>query len=205
MAKLAVFASGTGGNFAAIADYLMRRSAEADTHQVVCLVSDKPNAGVVAKAESRSIPVVTVRYTSRSAAEQMILQELEMYQPDLIALAGFMRLLSAEFVNIYKSRIINIHPSLLPRHAGLNAIQQSYAAGDTELGITIHYVDHGLDTGPVILQRSFPRRPNDTEADIEAGIHTLEHEHYPQVVHKLLNDIDAGRNGIDAQQGHREV
>ncbi len=204
MARLAVFASGTGSNFAAIADYLMQM-AGAQKHTVVCLVTDKPNAPVVSKARGRGIPVIAVHYTSRSAAEHHIHEELEPYQPDLLALAGYMRLLSASFVDRYPSRIINIHPSLLPRHAGLNAIQQSYAEGDPELGITIHYVDHGLDTGPVILQRSFQRRPDDTEADIEERIHTLEHEHYPQVVHKLLNDIDARRNGIGAEQDHREV
>ncbi len=203
MAKLAVFASGAGSNFAAIADHLMQPTGP-HKHTVVCLVTDKPNAAVVTKASSRNIPVVAVQYSSRSAAEHLIQEELEYYQPDLIALAGYMRLLSPDFVNRYPGRIVNIHPSLLPRHAGLNAIQQSYIAGDTELGITIHYVDHGLDTGPVILQRSFSRLPGDTQADIEGRMHTLEHEHYPRVVHKLLDTIDAQRSGIDAKQTDRE-
>lgn len=205
MAKLAVFASGTGSNFAMISDYLLQQAEAGSTHTIVCLVTDKPHAAVVAKAETRNIPVVVVRYASRSSAEDTILKALESYQPDLIALAGFMRLLSSVFVDHYKTRIVNIHPSLLPRHAGLNAIQKSYVAGDAELGITIHYVDQGLDTGPVIFQKSFSRRADDTEADIIRRIHALEHEHYPQVVHKLLNDIDARRNGIDAQHDHREV
>ncbi|TVR91353.1 MAG: phosphoribosylglycinamide formyltransferase [Spirochaetaceae bacterium] len=204
MAKLAVFASGTGSNFAAIADFLMRHTGDTDKHQLVCLVTDRLDAKVVSKSVSRNIPVVAVRYTSRFAAESTLLKELEKYQPDLIALAGFMRLLSPEFVDRYPNRIVNLHPSLLPRHAGLNAIQQSYAAGDSELGITIHYVDHGLDTGPVILQRSFSRNDEDTQADIEGRIHTLEHEHYPRVVQKLLDTIDAQRNGIDAKQTDRE-
>lgn len=203
MAKLAVFASGAGSNFAAIADHLMQPTGT-HQHTVVCLVTDKPDSVVVSKATARDIPVVAVHYTSRSATEHLIQKELENYQPDLIALAGYMRLLSADFVDRYPTRIVNIHPSLLPRHAGLNAIQQSYAAGDSELGITIHYVDHGLDTGPVILQRSFSRNDEDTQADIEGRIHTLEHEHYPRVVQKLLDTIDAQRNGIDAKQTDRE-
>ena len=202
MAKLAVFASGTGSNFAAIADFLSR--PEAQRHTIVCLVTDRLDAKVVSKAASRNIPVVAVRYISRAAAEELIIQELEKYKPDLIALAGFMRILSADFVDRYSTRILNIHPSLLPRHTGLNAIQQSYAAGDQELGITIHYVDHGLDTGPVLLQRCFARTPDDTEAKVERRIHELEHEHYPQVIHKLLDDVDAERNSLDAKQFNRE-
>ncbi len=190
MANLAVFASGTGSNFVALADDLAESA-----HSLVVLVTDKQNAPAVERAAERSIPVFSAQYKGREreAAERDILAELERRGCDLVALAGFMRILTPTLIDGFPGPIVNIPPSLLPRHPGIGAIEKSYHSGDTELGITIHYVDHGVDTGPVILQRSFKR---DEVADLtaaEARIHALEHRWYPTVVRDLLDHIALGQ------------
>ena len=99
-----------------------------------------------------------------------------------------MRLLSPSFVDSLEGRIINIHPSLLPRHPGTHGIQDCFEAGDTETGITIHYVDHGMDTGPIIRQEKIQRDPGETLEKLERRIHALEHRCYPETILNLLND-----------------
>ncbi len=190
MANLAVFASGTGSNFVALADDLAESS-----HNLVLLVTDNPDAPAVERAGERRIPVFYARYKGREreAAERDILAELERRNCDLVALAGFMRILTPTLIDGFPGAIVNIHPSLLPRHPGTRAIEKSYHSGDTELGITIHFVDYGVDTGPIVLQQSFKRSEM---ADLEAAterIHALEHRWYPTVVRDLLDRISQGQ------------
>ena len=111
---------------------------------------------------------------------------------DIVALAGFMRLLTPWFLEAFKGPVINVHPSLLPKYPGIHGIQESYASGDNELGITIMRVDAGVDTGPTILQKSFQREPGETRDHVEARIHQLEHEWYPRVLLSMLDRVDAG-------------
>ncbi len=189
MAKLAVFASGTGSNFAALADHIA-----GGPHTVTVLVTDRPEAPVTERARERGIPTFHARYRGRdrSEVEREIVAELERRGCDLIALAGFMRILTPALVDRFPQRIVNIHPSLLPNHPGKQAIEKSFDSGDTELGITIHIVDYGVDTGPIIVQQSFDRRE---APDLEAArerIHALEHQWYPKVVHEVLDRLAQG-------------
>ena len=187
MANLAVFASGNGANFQAIVETVRRTS-----HSVRCLVCDRAGAFVLERAKALAIPAHVVSYSGRlrEESETEILRLIEPYAIDLIALAGFMRLLTPRFVDRYREGIINIHPALLPKYPGTHAIAESYESRDTELGITIHRVDYGMDTGPIIVQESFRRVGSETMEEIELRIHNLEHATYPRIVTELLDSID---------------
>ena len=183
MGNLAVFASGRGTNFDAIA-----QAVSTTWHKTACLISDKKNAFALIRAERMNIPFHVVSYAGRSReeTEEEILNILKPYNIDYIALAGFMRLLTPKLIDAYPSRIINIHPALLPKHPGSHGIRDSYQSDDCDLGITIHYVDYGLDSGPIILQKSFARSGTESIEEIENRIHELEHSFYPKVILDLL-------------------
>jgi len=195
MANLALLASGTGSNFQAIAT-----AVSATHHRVVCLICDRKDAAVLQKGKARSIPSHHVTYAGREReeAEREILHLLREYRTDIVALAGFMRVLTPQVVDAYHSRIVNIHPSLLPSHPGVGAIEKSFKSGDTQLGVTVHYVDYGTDTGPVILQKSFTRRPDMDLTEAEELIHRLEHTWYPQVVISLLDAV-TGKGTVEGE------
>ncbi|MDR1316372.1 MAG: phosphoribosylglycinamide formyltransferase [Spirochaetales bacterium] len=184
MANLAVFASGNGTNFEAIAKALAHTR-----HRIVCLIADKKDAFALVRAEKLGIPshIVSYKDRTREDAEGEMLAVLAPLHIDYIALAGFMRLLGRRLIDAYPSRIINIHPALLPKYPGTRGIEESYHSGDRELGITIHYVDYGLDSGPVILQRSFTRGAGESVGEIERRIHELEHIWYPRVMIDILD------------------
>ena len=155
MARLAVFTSGNGSNFQAIAEYIMNTE-----HTVACMICDRKDAYSFTRADNLGIKSYHISYYNKKKeeAENEILDILKNERIDLISLAGFMRLLTPLLIQSYKNRIINIHPALLPKYPGTHGIEESYNSGDTELGVTIHYVDEGMDTGPVIQQESFSRR-----------------------------------------------
>jgi phosphoribosylglycinamide formyltransferase-1 len=187
VARLAVFASGNGGNFEALALALAPTR-----HEAACLIVDKKNAFALTRAEKLCVPAHYVSYggRSREEAEEEILTLLAPYKVSHIALAGFMRLLSPRLIDAYPQRIVNIHPALLPKYPGAHGIRDSYLSGNKELGITLHYVDYGLDSGPIILQKSFIRTGKESIEEIESRIHGLEHEFYPQVMLRLLDAED---------------
>ncbi|MFP4363023.1 MAG: phosphoribosylglycinamide formyltransferase [Spirochaetia bacterium] len=187
MAKAAFFASGSGSNFQAIAEEL-----EKTNHAAACLICDKPQAKVIDRARNFGIPVHIVSYKGkkRIEAEAEIHSILDNYAPDLLVLAGYMRILTPSFVDRYPQGIVNIHPSLLPKHPGTHAIEKSYNSSDSELGITIHWVDHGTDTGPVITQKSIQRMSSQSLEETEERIHQLEHTWYPKTIIQLLNSKD---------------
>jgi phosphoribosylglycinamide formyltransferase-1 len=189
MAGIAVFASGRGTNFSAIADAL-----RPTRHRLEFLLCDRAGAPVVERALKVGIPRFEVSWVGekREAVEKKIVRHLERRAVDVVALAGFMRLLSPWFLDAFKGPVINVHPSLLPRHPGMHGIEESFKSGDSELGITIMRIDAGVDTGPAIVQKSFPRDPSDTLEEVEARIHALEHEWYPRVLLSMLDGIDAG-------------
>ena len=184
MARLAVFTSGNGSNFQAIAEYIQKTE-----HTVACMICDRKNAYSFKRAEELGIKSYYISYykRNREEAEKEIMTVLEKEKVDLVSLAGFMRLLTPVLLEAYRSRIINIHPALLPKYPGTHGIEESYNSGDRELGVTIHYVDEGMDTGPVILQKSFTRRGEQTIEEIEKKIHKIEHTYYPEVIERLLD------------------
>ncbi len=184
MARLAVFTSGNGSNFQAIAEYIQKTE-----HTVACMICDRKNAYSFKRAEDLGIKSYYISYykRNREEAEKEIMTVLEKEKVDLVSLAGFMRLLTPVLLEAYRSRIINIHPALLPKYPGTHGIEESYNSGDRELGVTIHYVDEGMDTGPVILQKSFTRRGEETIEEIGKKIHKIEHTYYPEVIERLLD------------------
>ncbi|MFC0213390.1 phosphoribosylglycinamide formyltransferase [Paenibacillus chartarius] len=180
--RIAVFASGSGSNFQAIVDAVQDGRLDATVGLLVC---DRPQAKVALRAQAAGVDVLAFRpkeYDSREAYERMIRAELEARSIDLIVLAGYMRIITAELVEPYAGRMINVHPSLLPAFPGYDAIGQALAHGAKVTGVTVHFVDGGMDTGPIIAQRALPIREDDTAETLAARIHSIEHELYPEVI-----------------------
>lgn len=185
--KIAVFASGFGSNFQAIAEAVNTRQLAAEIALLFC---DKKAAPVIKKAHELMVPVISFSpndFKSKAMYEAEILHLLEEEQIDLVVLAGYMRIIGATLLEEYANRIINIHPSLLPAFPGLNSIQAAFEAQVNETGVTIHYVDKGVDTGPIIAQEMIKIEEEDTLASLETKIHTLEHQLYPKVLAQLIN------------------
>lgn len=193
MARLAVFASGKGTNFVAIANALRVESR----HAIEFLLCDVAGAPVLERAREMGVPTVPVSYAKvlRETVEKKIVRHLERRRVDLVALAGFMRLLTPFFLGAFKGPVINLHPSLLPKYPGTRAIEESWRSGDRELGITVMRVDEGVDTGPALLQKSFLRGSSESLEETETRIHALEHEWYPRVLIELLDEIEARGGG----------
>jgi len=191
--RLAVLLSGRGSNFEAIADAV--ESGRIPNAEIVAVVSDVAAARGLARAKERGLPAYAVereRFPNRAAHEAEILGILEDAKPDLICLAGYMRILSPEFVARWRGRILNIHPSLLPKYRGLSPQKRALEAGDTVSGCSVHIVDEGTDTGPVVLQKTVPIEPGDTEETLAGRILEREHEAYPEAISRLLERHPAG-------------
>jgi phosphoribosylglycinamide formyltransferase-1 len=197
MSRLAVLASGNGSNFEALAESMRLRAFEKGVprHQCVLLLYDRKAAFAARRAERLGITARYVSYFKRDPeeAEAEIALALEEARIDLVALAGFMRILSPLFVAARRGRIVNVHPSLLPKWPGAHAIERAYHSGEREFGITVHLVDEGMDTGPVIDRECFTARTDETLDEIEAHVHAAEHCVYPRAVLRLLDEIEAGR------------
>ena len=186
MKKIAIFASGNGSNFEAIATAAQK--GELDV-KITLLICDKPKARVIERAKNHGIKVFSFHpkdYTTKSDYEHQILKALTESNTELIILAGYMRIIGETLLSAYENKIINIHPSLLPAFPGKNAIPRAFESGATETGVTVHYVDAGIDTGQIISQHRVPISPNDTLQTLEAKIHQAEHELYIQTLRRLL-------------------
>ena len=187
MKKIAIFASGSGTNFQAFIDAINHNILQAE---IVLLVSDKPDCMAVERAKKHNINIFSFNpktYPSKEVFEQEIVEILHQKEVDLIVLAGYMRLIGNVLLSAFEGKIVNIHPSLLPAFAGLHAIEKAWQHGVKVFGITIHYVDKGMDTGAIIDQDSFRIIGNETLEEIENKIHQLEHKLYPKTVQELLN------------------
>jgi len=181
--RIAVFASGQGSNFAALA--AAQRKGLLGGGSIELLVSDKPEAPVAQRAEEAGVPALLLRpkdFSSRELYEADIVAELQRREIGLVVLAGYMRLITPVLLEPYAGRIINIHPSLLPAFAGKDAIGQALDYGVKLTGVTVHFVDGGMDTGPVIAQRSVVVEDDDTADTLAERIHQVEYELYPEVV-----------------------
>ena len=195
MIRLAVLLSGRGSNFAAIHEAI--QSGELDA-KIVGVISNRGDAPGIELARHWGYPAHVFDnrlYASREAHEADLLRVLDGAKPDYIVLAGYMRLLSSSFVAKYRGRILNIHPSLLPAFPGVGAQAQAIAARAANSGCTVHFVDEGLDSGPVILQREVDLRPDDDTESLSARILEQEHIAYSEAINIVLggNFQSAGR------------
>lgn len=180
--NIAVFASDRGTNFSAIARAVKKGAIKANLSLLVC---DNPKAPVLSKAKRFGVKAALVKredFKDKKDFEKRIIQYLKENKIDLIVLAGFMRLLSHEFVHQYKGRVINIHPALLPSFKGTRGIEDAFDYGVKFTGVTVHFVDEKMDNGPIILQQPVSIEESDTLESLEAKIHKIEHKLYPQAV-----------------------
>jgi phosphoribosylglycinamide formyltransferase-1 len=180
--SIVVLISGSGSNLQAIIDEVAAGRVNA---RIAAVVSNKAQAYGLVRAEQAGLSTEVIDHTafeSREAFDQMLASVIDIYQPDLVVLAGFMRILTADFVEHYQGKMINIHPSLLPKYRGINTHQRAIEAGDREHGLSIHFVTPELDGGPVILQAYVDVLSDDTVDSLAARV--LEHEHvvYPRVI-----------------------
>lgn len=190
MRRLVVLLSGRGSNFEAIADAVQAGSIP--DAEVVAVISDNPAAGGLEAARRRRLPAFAIDrslFASRRDHEREIGRVLEGARPDLICLAGFMRILSPGLVARYRGRILNVHPSLLPLFRGLHPQKQALEAGVGESGCTVHFVDEGTDTGAVVLSARVPILPGDTVESLSARILEEEHRLYPAVIARVLEGL----------------
>lgn len=173
--------SGNGSNLQAIIDALEQGLAV----EIRAVISNCEDAYGLERAKKYHIPTEVIshhNFSERKSFEQILRKVIDKYQPELIVLAGFMRKLSEDFVNHYEGRMLNIHPSLLPKYPGLDTHARVLAAGDCEHGISVHYVTKIVDGGPIICQAKISVLPDDTSDSLQARIHTLEHVVYPKVL-----------------------
>jgi phosphoribosylglycinamide formyltransferase-1 len=182
--RLGVLGSGQGSNFVALADAIAAGKIPAE---VALVLSDVESAGILERARERKIPAQFIapgkfRTKLDEDAERAYVDALKSARVDLIALAGFMRVLKGDFLRAFEGRIVNIHPSLLPSFPGLEAWRQALDHGVKFTGCTVHYVDAGVDSGPIIGQRTVPVLDHDTTETLHQRIHAAEHELYPECV-----------------------
>lgn len=180
--RIVVLISGGGTNLQAIIDACANSNYPA---QVVGVVSNKVDAYGLTRAKDADIKTVALShkdFSSREYYDQALIKKIDSFNADVIVLAGFMRILTPNFVQHYQGKLLNIHPSLLPKYQGLNTHQRAIDAGDTEHGVSVHFVTEELDGGPVILQAKVPVFDGDNIDDLAARVHEQEHRIYPLVV-----------------------
>ncbi len=182
-ARIAVFASGRGSNLAAL---LRAFPLGEPLGSVRLVISNKAAAPALERARAAGVEALFVPYETAEAFERRCSEALDGAGIDLVCLAGFMRILSPAFVRHFRGRLLNIHPSLLPAFRGLHAQRQAIEAGARESGCTVHFVDEGVDTGSIVLQRPVPVLPTDTEAALAERIRAEEHVAFPEAVRLVL-------------------
>ncbi|HOW87962.1 MAG TPA: phosphoribosylglycinamide formyltransferase [Candidatus Omnitrophota bacterium] len=186
MKRLAFLVSGNGTNMANIIARIRAGEISADP---AIVISNKPGAKALEKASALGVKTAMIdhqSYADRAAFDKALDRCLEENKIDLVVLAGFMRVLTEGFVRKYYGRLINIHPALLPKFPGAHAIRDAWEAKAKETGVTVHFVDTGVDTGPLILQRKISILPNDTLETLETRIHEVEYQLYPEALDLVL-------------------
>ena len=192
--------SGRGSNFEAI-----YKAAKAKSWDVrfTGLITNQPEAKGLEFAKSVGIPTAVINhrsYPSREAFDEALMQQIDAFGADLLVLAGFMRILTPGFIEHYEGRMINIHPSLLPRFPGLHTHERALEAGDRVHGATVHFVSAGVDEGPIICQSEVPVLPTDTPSELAARVLKTEHQIYPLAVEWFINgrlQIAGNRVSVD--------
>jgi phosphoribosylglycinamide formyltransferase-1 len=188
MKNIVILISGRGSNMEAVVRAL---DAEGWPARIAAVISNKPDAGGLAFAQARGIPTAVVpskTFATRAEFDAKLQETIDVFEPDLVVLAGFMRILTAPFVEHYAGRMLNIHPSLLPLFPGLHTHQQALDAGCVEHGATVHFVTAELDHGPAVLQARIPVLPGDTEATLATRLLVEEHKIYPRAVRLFVED-----------------
>ena len=178
--RTAILISGSGTNLQAFIDAVAAGDLDLD----LCVVfSNDPDAFGLKRAEKAGIPTACIRhgdYPDRGSFDRAVIEELDRFNPDLLILAGFMRILSPMFVEHYEGKILNIHPALLPKYPGLNTHQRALDAGDEWHGSTVHFVTEELDSGPRVLQGRLRIDPNESADDLQTRVQAIEHQIYPE-------------------------
>ena len=201
MKRIVILISGRGSNMEAIVDAC---AAERWPAVVAAVISNRPDARGLQFAASRGIAAEVVdhkQYETREAFDAELARVIDRHTPDVVVLAGFMRILTARFVEHYAGRMINIHPSLLPAFPGLHTHRRAIELGCKLAGATVHYVTAELDHGPIIIQAVEPVRPDDTEDTLSQRILAKEHVIYPRAVHWIVSDELERRDGIVTHRG----
>lgn len=196
--RTAVLISGSGTNLQAIIDRILAGDLAVHLAEVL---SDRPDALGLTRAHEAGIPARVIDYSqsnSRPQADEKLLAALETRAPDLVVLAGFMRILPPDIVNAYRGRMLNIHPSLLPKYRGLHTYRKAIESGDTWHGSTVHYVTADLDAGPSIIQYKIPIRDGETEASLRARVQQGEYVIYPRAI-SWIADGRLSLNGADVR------
>jgi phosphoribosylglycinamide formyltransferase-1 len=191
--RVVVLASGGGTNLQAILDQL---HAGEEGIEVVGVASDRPDATALERAEWAEVESAVfpaTDYEDRSARDAALGDWIERTEADLVVLAGYMQMLSPEFVERFRGRVINVHPALLPAFPGIDAVQQAIDHGAKITGVTVHFVDEGMDSGPIIMQRPVPVAPSREWAETEKAIHATEHALLPETIRLIA----AGRVRVD--------
>lgn len=177
--SIVVLISGSGSNLQALLDHF---AGQPNLARISAVFSNKAEAYGLQRAAKAGVPshVLSHRdYADRLSFDQAMIEQIDQYQPDLVVLAGFMRILTPEFTQHYAGKLVNIHPSLLPKYKGLDTHQRALDAGDAEHGCSVHFVTAELDGGPVILQAQTPIATEDTADSLAQKVHALEHQIYP--------------------------
>src|SRR5580658_9432551 len=184
--RLGILISGRGSNFEAIANSIARRKLDAE---IAIVISNRANAAGIEIARERGIPlrVIASAGMDRETYDKLLIDELRTHEVDLVCLAGFMRLLSADFIRAFPNRVLNIHPSLLPAFAVLDAQRQALEYGVRITGCTVHFVDEFLDSGPIIIQAAVPVLENDTVDSLSARILVQEHLIYSKAIGYIVD------------------
>lgn len=193
-ARLVILISGSGSNLQAFIDGCANGSLNAD---ISCVISNKANAFGLERARDAGIKTAAINhkdFDSRDAFDAILAQTIQDYKPDLVVLAGFMRILTTEFVETFAGKLLNIHPSLLPKYPGLNTHQRAIDAGDDFAGVTVHYVTAELDGGPAILQAKVAISANESADSLADKVLQQEHIIYPLAVSWIIQ----GRVSVDA-------
>lgn len=185
--RLGILISGRGSNFEAIANNIARRKLDAE---IAIVISNRADAAGLEIARQRGIPmrVIASAGLEREAYDKLLIEELRTHEVELVCLAGFMRLLSAHFIRAFPSRILNIHPSLLPAFPGLDAQRQALEHGVKITGCTVHFVDEFLDSGPIVIQSAVPVLDSDTVESLSARILTQEHLIYSKAIQYIVEE-----------------
>lgn len=182
--RVAVLASGNGSNLQALIDQLHGRN----NIELVRVISDKPGARALERAADAGVATavfVLAEYADRAQRDGAIAAQLRADRVDLVVLAGYMAILSPEFIAAFEGRIINVHPSLLPAYPGLRSIERALEAGELQTGVTVHHVDEGVDTGRVIVQEAIAIEPGESLAALTDRVHAVEHRLLPEVVAQI--------------------